>query len=108
MSDAMSFPATVEEFMESYKIIDCDHVYSNGMEMVPIFRMKQWFEHEANHNDEVSKMEIIHCRDCIRFKKPSALVDADWGWCSRWHMPPAVTFVKGDGFCYRAEKKGEA
>ena len=52
--------------------------------------------------------EIIHCKDCKRFKKPSAIVEADWGWCSGWHMPPAVTFVKGDGFCYRAEKKGVA
>lgn len=56
MNDAMSFPATVDEFMEQYKIVDCDHVYSNGMEMVPIFRMKQWFEHEANHNADISKM----------------------------------------------------
>lgn len=44
-SDMMTFPATVEEFMEQYKIIDSDHVYTNGTELVPIFRMKQWFEH---------------------------------------------------------------
>jgi hypothetical protein len=41
----MTFPDTVEEFMEQYKITDTDHVYSNGIEFVPIFRMKQWFEH---------------------------------------------------------------
>lgn len=52
--------------------------------------------------------EIIHCKDCKRFKKPSAIVDADWGWCSGWHMPPTVMFVKVDGFCHRAEKRGEA
>ena len=45
MSDCMTFPDTVEEFMEQYKITDTDHVYSNGTEFVPIFRMKQWFEH---------------------------------------------------------------
>jgi flagellar biosynthesis/type III secretory pathway protein FliH len=47
----MSFPATVDEFMEQYKIVDREEVYTNGAEMVPIFRMKQWFEHEALGKD---------------------------------------------------------
>lgn len=47
MADMMTFPDTVEEFMEQYKITDTDHVYTNGADMVPIFRMKQWFEHQA-------------------------------------------------------------
>ena len=46
MSDCMHFPDTVEEFMEQYKMTDAEQVYSNGTEYVPIFRMKQWFEHE--------------------------------------------------------------
>lgn len=45
MADIMTFPNTVDEFMEQYKVIDTDHVYTNGTELVPIFRMKQWFEH---------------------------------------------------------------
>ena len=45
MNDCMTFPDTVEEFMEQYKIIDTEQVYTNGTEFVPIFRMKQWFEH---------------------------------------------------------------
>lgn len=63
---------------------------------------------QPNHNAEFSKMEIVHCKDCKHFKKPSSIIDADWGWCSRWHMSPAVTFVKVDGFCHRAERRGEA
>ena len=46
MSDCMHFPDTVEEFMEQYKMTDTKQVYSNGIEYVPVFRMKQWFEHE--------------------------------------------------------------
>ena len=47
MSDCMIFPDTVEEFMEQYKVVDPDGVYmSKGSELVPIFRMRQWFEHE--------------------------------------------------------------
>ena len=45
MSNCMEFPDTVEEFMEQYKIVDTEHIYSNGTEYVPVFRMKQWFEH---------------------------------------------------------------
>lgn len=45
MGDMMTFPATVEEFMEQYKITDTEQVYSNGTEFVPIYRMRQWFDH---------------------------------------------------------------
>lgn len=46
MSDLMTFPYSVEEFMERYKIVDTDGIYmSKGAELVPIFRMRQWFEH---------------------------------------------------------------
>ena len=46
MSDCMLFPDTVEEFMERYKVVDTDGIYmSKGAELVPIFRMRQWFEH---------------------------------------------------------------
>ena len=30
------------------KMTDTEHVYSNGTEYVPIYRMKQWFEHCRN------------------------------------------------------------
>ena len=50
MGDMMTFPATVEEFMEQYKMTDTEHVYSNGTEYVPIYRMKQWFEHCRNQH----------------------------------------------------------
>lgn len=45
MTDVMTFPDTVDEFMEQYKLVDEDHVYSNGTAFVPIFRMRQWFDH---------------------------------------------------------------
>lgn len=43
MDEMMQFPNTVEEFMEKYKIVDKEQVYTNGAELVPMFRMKQWF-----------------------------------------------------------------
>lgn len=44
----MMFPNTVEEFMEQYKMVDTEQIYSNGIEYVPIFRMEQWFAHQAD------------------------------------------------------------
>ncbi len=46
MCDTMMFPDTVEEFVEQYKMT-CQ-AYSNGTEYIPVFRMKQWFEHCEN------------------------------------------------------------
>lgn len=42
MTEAMEFPKTLDEFMEQYKIVDTEQVYTNGTELVPIFRIKQW------------------------------------------------------------------
>lgn len=45
MSDCMSFPATFDEFAEQYKIVDSKEVYTNGTELIPIFRVNQWLRH---------------------------------------------------------------
>ena len=47
MADMMVFPETVEEFMYQYKITDTEQIYTNGAELVPIFRMKQWCDHKT-------------------------------------------------------------
>jgi DNA-directed RNA polymerase subunit RPC12/RpoP len=57
MPDSMMFPKTVDEFMEKYKIVDTEEVYTNGAELVPIFRMKQWFDH-------VDVVEVVRCKNC--------------------------------------------
>ena len=57
MGDMMTFPASVEEFMEQYKMTDTEHVYSNGTEYVPIYRMKQWFEH--CHNQQPLTIDAV-------------------------------------------------
>ena len=53
MADTMmTFPQTIEEFMEQYKVVDTEQVYSNGVEFVPIFRIKQWLEHQRGERKE--------------------------------------------------------
>jgi hypothetical protein len=48
MAECMTFPATFDEFAEEYKITDTKEVYTNGGELIPIFRVKQWLEHLTN------------------------------------------------------------
>ncbi len=61
MGDMMTFPQTVEEFMEQYKVVDTEQIYSNGSAYVPIFRMKQWFDHVKFQSDYV---DVVRCKDC--------------------------------------------
>lgn len=63
MADMMVFPDTVEEFMEQYKMVDRDQVYSNGTEYVPIYRMNQWFDHiKAQRSDS----DLIRREDALK------------------------------------------
>lgn len=47
---------SLEDFMESYKMVDVEQIYSNGTEFVPIFRVKQWLEYN-NINNLQSKID---------------------------------------------------
>lgn len=63
MADLMTFPDTVEEFMNSYKMVDREQIYSNGVEYVPIFRMEQWFEHEKYMRSESERDAALSSED---------------------------------------------
>ena len=49
----MTFPKTFDEFVKEYGFVDKEEVYTNGSELIQVFRVKQWLEHE----DLVKKME---------------------------------------------------
>lgn len=68
MGEIMQFPETVEEFMQQYKITDTQQVYTSGTELVPIFRMKQWFE--------AHKQQWIPCSE--RLPEDLVLVNVVW------------------------------
>ena len=53
MAEMMTFPKTFDEFVEEYGFVDKEEVYTNGSELIQVFRVKQWLEHE----DLVKKME---------------------------------------------------
>ena len=41
MSLLMEFPKTPEEFINEYKFVDKQSVYTNCEELIPVFRVKQ-------------------------------------------------------------------
>lgn len=86
MADMMMFPKTVDEFMEQYKIVDSDKVYTNGAELVPIFRMKQWFEH-------VDAVEVVRCKDCKHKQGNACDYSAVW--------------VRPNGFCQWGKRRDD-
>jgi len=46
MSDQMEFPKTFDEFAEDFGFKDREEIYTNGAELIPVFRVKQWLEHD--------------------------------------------------------------
>lgn len=100
MAECMNFPATVEEFMEQYKITDTEQIYTNGIELVPIFRMKQWFEHQPS----IDVVLVVRCKDCklrningycTKFQNNIS------GIATSWFMP------NDDGFCSFGKRRKE-
>lgn len=48
MADAMIFPDTFEEFVKIFGFVDSKEYYTNGSELIQVFRVEQWLEHEFN------------------------------------------------------------
>ena len=86
MPDTMTFPETVDEFMEEYKIVDTEEVYTNGAELVPIFRMKQWFEH-------IDAVKVVRCKDCEFSCMPN------WASCEVY-CAKHDNWFKVNGYCH--------
>ena len=99
MGDMMTFPASVEEFMEQYKMTDTEHVYSNGTEYIPIYRMKQWFEHCRNQQrPTIDAVEVVRCWDCNHCDPENHHCDHHMGTAAPLRRKP-------DDFCSYGELK---
>ena len=62
--DIMSFPATPMEFVQSYSFKDSREIYTNGTELVPVFRIEQMLEHYfpascAHYDEEYDPKRIL-------------------------------------------------
>ena len=45
MSQQMEFPETFEKFAKEYGFKDDKKIYTNGSDLISVFRVKQWLEH---------------------------------------------------------------
>ena len=61
MSEQMVFPETFDEFAEQYKLVDTKQVYTNGTELIPVFRVRQWLMRPdpLAHNIKSAKSEAV-------------------------------------------------
>lgn len=73
MADKMEFPKTMRKFIDNYSFKDSEEVYTNGAELVPVFRVEQALEHYEKEirnkalDDFAEKLKSecrIHYVDC--------------------------------------------
>lgn len=57
MADAMCFPESFDEFIEMYGFKDKEEIYTNGSMLIPVFRVKQWLEHEESKKNQQKEVK---------------------------------------------------
>ena len=64
--ECMNFPHTFDEFANEYGFKDKEEVYSNGDELIPVFRVKQWLEHiqEPRKGHWITEDDFAYCSEC--------------------------------------------
>lgn len=61
MADMMTFPPTFKEFIKEYSFKDKENIYTNGVELIPVFRIEQAWDHYTTQ--VLNALDNI--RDCI-------------------------------------------
>ena len=98
MSDLISRQAAMERLMAQNVIMDGSE-YHNG------FNAGVNRAQEVIRNLPTAQPKIIHCKDCEHWKLQIGNVKGDGLGSCDFHN---VNLVTGEGFCYWAEKRGEA
>ena len=65
MCDRMNFPKTPEEFIKIYSFIDKEEIYTNGVELIPVFRVEQMLYHYIDSG--ICKNVAEDYDDCDQF-----------------------------------------
>ena len=74
MADIMEFPNTMKEFIDSYSFKDSKEIYTNGAELISVFRVEQGLEHYAK---EIRANAID---DLMEKVSECFISDADWNY----------------------------
>ena len=70
-SQMMDFPESFDDFVKDYGFRDKKEIYTNGSELIPVFRVKQWLEHIQE------PQTFKWCTDCREY-------DQEKHCCHRW------------------------
>ena len=57
--ERMGFPSTFDEFAKNYGFRDKEEIYTNGSELIPVFRVKQWLEHISTTKNDLEVLDKI-------------------------------------------------
>lgn len=60
MGDKMQFPETFEKFAKEYGFKDDKEYYTNGSDLIQVYRVKQWIEHD----NELRRIETDTAYKC--------------------------------------------
>ena len=71
MNEQMEFPNTFDEFADYYGFKDSEEIYTNGSMLIPIFRVKQWLEHD----NKLRRIETDTAYECGRASVVSVIED---------------------------------
>jgi len=63
MNTCMEFPKDWHEFLKSYQFIDTKEIYTNGIELIPVFRVEQLIEHLLKEQEAVEPTLIREGRN---------------------------------------------
>lgn len=56
--EQMDFPNTFDEFAKDYGFKDKDEICTNGIELIPVYRVKQWLEHISTTKNDLGVREF--------------------------------------------------
>ena len=80
----MEFPNTFDEFAKAYGFKDDKEIYTNGSELIPVSRVKQWLEHinkptqmidKSNFDERQYKADTDTAYECGRASVLSVIED---------------------------------
>jgi len=57
MADKMTFPKTIQEFIKSHSFKDSDEVYTNGSQLIQVFRVEQALEHYGQNAESEKTLQ---------------------------------------------------
>jgi len=93
----MEFPETFERFAKEYGFKDDKEVYTNGLDLIPVYRVQQWLEHDNNENKwipvserlpEENKTVIVSTDYGVVYPEARYTKENDW----EWHCDPVADY----------------